>query len=721
MRTACLLLWIAIATIPATLVAAQDTLPPRVAGTVTLDGEAPALTDMVLDVAFPNLRFRRPVYVTHPRDGSDRLFVLEQDGVVSVFENRRDVARAEPVLDLTAKVRRDHNEEGLLGLAFHPNFRDNRWIFVNYSASDPRRNVISRFTLDRAGRVADPASERVVLELEQPWGNHNGGMIEFGPDGYLYISFGDGGSGGDPLNSGQDRGSLLGKILRLDVDHEAGKRAYAIPAGNPFADARDGTRPEIWAWGLRNVWRFSFDRATGALWAGDVGQNTWEEIDVIRRGRNYGWRAFEGFERFQAGKRGKRGGDPEVPESAVEKPVWAYGRDDGVSVTGGYVYRGARLPELQGAYLVADYGSGKIWALRHSADGEVANRQIASGRSIASFGEDRDGEVYLCSFDQRIYRLVPAATTGRKLFPQRLSDTGIFAALPEQKPRAAFVPYEINVAGCVGGARAARWVMAPRLEVLQPGATSDGRFPAGTLWVQTLADPDDGRRLETRILTLREGGAEAWSFAWNEAQTDALLVAGSTERTYTVSVQGKRVERSWVYPSRADCMRCHVPGAGYVLGFRMPQLNRPLSGGAKGVNQLAELARIGLIAPLAAEVAVLPRLPATADAAVAVADRARAWLDVQCAHCHAPGGPGGGAFDLRMTTALEAMKVVNAEPSQGDLGHVGAKLLVPGKPEQSLLWLRLHEPGAKRMPPVGAAAVEEAGAALVRDWIRGLK
>jgi glucose/arabinose dehydrogenase len=232
---------------------------------------------------FPRLSFESPLFLAAPPDGSDRLFVAEQDGRLRSFANKPDVSEAPVVLDLSAKVRREHNEEGLLGFAFHPRFAQNGFIFVQYSASKPRRNVISRFTWK--GKAFDPGSEKVVLEINQPYGNHNGGMLAFGPDGFLYVGLGDGGSAGDPQDRAQNKGELLGKILRLDVDREESGRAYAVPPDNPFR-AEKGARPEIWAWGLRNPWRFSFDRKTGDLWAGDVGQNKWEEIDLIKVGRD---------------------------------------------------------------------------------------------------------------------------------------------------------------------------------------------------------------------------------------------------------------------------------------------------------------------------------------------------------------------------------------------------------------------------------------------------
>src|SRR5690606_27821791 len=248
-------------------------------------------------------------------------------------ENDRGVGRDEVfvALDITGKARRRNNEEGLLGLAFSPDWQRTHEVFLHYSASDPVRNVLSRWTMDPQTLRIDPDSERVILEVEQPWGNHNGGHIDFGPDGYLYVTLGDGGAGGDPHNNGQNKTTLLGAILRIDVT-EPQSGTYDVPADNPFVDDPDAA-PEIWAWGLRNVWRFSFDPETGLLWAGDVGQNKYEEIDIITKGGNYGWNIREGFHAFRRGAEGRKTPD-------LIDPVLEYDRQAGISVTGGYVYRG---------------------------------------------------------------------------------------------------------------------------------------------------------------------------------------------------------------------------------------------------------------------------------------------------------------------------------------------------------------------------------------------
>ncbi len=384
-----------------------------------------SVPQLTTEVAFPNLRFIRPVELTYPEDQSDLLFVVEQHRAkILSFRNDPETSDAETFLDLPTVIGRD-NEEGLLGLAFHPDYAENGYFYVYYSARNPRRSVVSRFeVMPNNPRKANPRSEYVIWEsADDPFGNHNGGCIKFGPDGYLYISLGDGGAANDPLKTGQNPSDFFGSILRIDVDQTVANRRYGIPADNPAL--RDpkfrNWAPEVYAIGLRNVWKFSFDRETGDLWAGDVGQNKWEEIVVVVNGGNYGWNYYEGFHPFQIrGNRVNRS-SPALPP-IVEYPhpdVSARqrkGRNDvGKSVTGGFVYRGTRLPELEGYYVYGDYETGRIWGLRLDENGDLAiNGELIDLDSnsqpkinVASFAEDRAGELYILGFDGRIYQFLP--------------------------------------------------------------------------------------------------------------------------------------------------------------------------------------------------------------------------------------------------------------------------------------------------------------------------
>ncbi|MCA9119363.1 MAG: PQQ-dependent sugar dehydrogenase [Planctomycetaceae bacterium] len=352
--------------------------------------------------AFPSLRIRRPVVIANAGDGSDRLFFVTQQGVIHVIPNDPLVEKTMTFLDIESRVvyKDKENEEGMLGLAFHPNYERNGEFFVYYTTADaPHTSVISRFRVSKDDpNRADPESEEELLRVKQPYWNHNGGALAFGPDGYLYIALGDGGAGNDPHGNGQNLATLLGSILRINVNQKDEDKNYSVPKDNPFV-GNERARGEIWAYGLRNVWGMSFDRKTGQLWAADVGQNIWEEIDLITRGGNYGWNLREATHQFGDGISESRGD--------LIDPIWEYHHDVGKSITGGSVYRGKKLPELAGAYLYADYVSGRVWALRYNdvTKAVVANHSIpAKSMPVIAFGEDEEGEIYFTDSFGFIYQ-----------------------------------------------------------------------------------------------------------------------------------------------------------------------------------------------------------------------------------------------------------------------------------------------------------------------------
>ena len=355
-----------------------------------------------IENAFPKLSFTDPVGIYHADDGTDRLFVIEQPGTIKVFSNDAAAEHVQIFLDLTSIVNQDpgYTEEGLLGLAFHPNYNENGYFYVNYTDYGPKRNVIARYTASSANAdQADTESSLVILEVNQPYTNHNGGQLDFGSDGYLYISFGDGGSSGDPQGNGQNLQTLLGTIVRIDVDNPSNGQNYSIPVDNPFV-ADPNARDEIHAYGLRNMWRFSWDSVTGLLWGADVGQYNWEEIDIIYPGLNYGWNTMEGNHCYPAGT--------SCSSEGFEPPVFEYALYvDGVcSVTGGYVYRGAETPSLYGKYIYGDWCTGDIWALTYSDDGVTENEHLTqSGINITSFGLDQNSELLICA-NANIYKLI---------------------------------------------------------------------------------------------------------------------------------------------------------------------------------------------------------------------------------------------------------------------------------------------------------------------------
>ena len=355
-----------------------------------------------LERAFPLLTFSSPVGVRSADDGTNRMFVVEQSGVIKVFENNDAVTSARIFLDFRDSVT-SGGETGLLGLAFHPQHETNGYFYINYTwQTDSLRTVIARFSVSASDPdSADPTSQQVLFRVTQPYSNHNGGDLAFGPDGFLYMALGDGGSGGDPHNNAQNRSTLLGKILRIDVDTPGDGLPYGIPPGNPFTGNVNGWREEIFAYGLRNPWRFSFDPVTGFLWCGDVGQGAREEIDRIENGENYGWRIMEGTLCYNP----STGCDT----TGLTLPIWDYGRTSGASITGGYVYRGQNIPALVGFYVYGDFISGRIWGLKYNGPGSVTNVDLdtLSANSVTSFGVDEPGELYCCTLGGEVFRFKP--------------------------------------------------------------------------------------------------------------------------------------------------------------------------------------------------------------------------------------------------------------------------------------------------------------------------
>jgi len=733
-------------------------------GTISADNSkllgSPDPLPLEAEPAFPRLRFERPVTIAYAPDGTNRLFVVEQHGVIHVFPNRPDVDRTAIFQDIREVVSRDHNEEGLLGLAFHPRYKENGRFFVYYSTK-PRASVISAFRVSsKDPNRADRDSEEVLMTIEQPYGNHNGGSMEFGPDGYLYIGLGDGGSANDPHGHGQNLKTLLGSILRIDVDHRDPGRAYAIPKDNPFV-ARDDARGEIWAYGLRNVWRLTFDRVTGDLWVGDVGQNRYEEVDIIVRGGNYGWKLREGFHPFDP--------DAETTGEPLIDPVAEYFRHEGMSVTGGYVYRGRRLPEYYGAYFYADYVTGNLWALRVNERHELTeNRKVArTNLNIAAFGEDEAGEMYLAAFDGRIHQLrrrpgdIGALAAA---FPRKLSETGLFRSTKDFELCEAALPYDVNVPLWSDGAAKHRFVVLPDARSVQFYPENVWEFPVGAVLVKTFFLPRPGssaallkspprlstkeagdtklwRRLETRLLVHAPDGWQGYTYVWNDEQTDAVLIDGAERREFPVPGEQGVARHEWYFPSRSDCMACHTPAAGFVLGLKTPQMNRPWTTGfsrtadetqaarreaaSEPPNQIAAWREWGVFANPPAESTA--ELSAFADWPVAAENlgreelerHARAYLDSNCAMCHVPNGIVGRP-DFRFSTPTSKAQLIGVNPGQGSIAPAGGKLVLPGDPDRSELWHRMETLGPRRMPPLASAVRDETAVRLIEAWIRSM-
>lgn len=349
-----------------------------------------------LEEAFPFLQFEQPLLLTNANDGSNTVFVVEKTGKIKYFHNDSTIEAAEVFLDLSSQIDSGASEKGLLGLAFHPKYQENGYFYVNYTDRD--KTVVTRYSRLEDSNIADVNSEELLLTIQQPYSNHNGGHLAFGTDGYLYIGTGDGGSGGDPQNNSQNKSNLLGKILRIDVDTSSDDIPYAIPEDNPFKGNAEGYREEIFAYGLRNPWKFSFDVVREILIAADVGQDKMEEINIIENGGNYGWNLMEGTLTFRANNN--------ISDELIS-PIWEYEHPIGKSITGGYTYYGEDNPSLLGVHIYGDFITGKIWGLWLDKDNNVENHELLSSDTmISSFGLDENGEIYIVDYNGKIYRII---------------------------------------------------------------------------------------------------------------------------------------------------------------------------------------------------------------------------------------------------------------------------------------------------------------------------
>lgn len=703
--------------------------------TSRLMGSPDPLPLMEFEQAFPHLKIVLPVQPAHAGDGTNRIFVVTQDGRIVVFPNRLDAKRATTFLDIRERVSRPGGDNGMFAVAFHPQFRNNGLFFVVYTTrAAPKSTVVSRFRVSETNPdQADPASEVEFLRVKQPFADHNAACLAFGPDGMLYIALGDGGYSTSNENA-QDLSTLLGCMLRIDVDRRDGDLPYAVPKDNPFVSSDDARR-EIWCYGLRAPWRFSFDRLTGDCWLGDNGQLEFEEVNLVRPGMNYGWMPREGFHAFDPSGVDPRGrpipGDialrfPDINRNdGFEDPVIEYDHTQGKSVVGGFVYRGRRLPELVGAYLYGDFVNGNIWALRRTGQDTTENRLIARTRlQITSFGEDEAGELYFTGFDGFVYQLRPATqTTESERFPARLSETGLFASVPDLVPIAGLIPYTVNVPLWSDYAAKERYLAMPHAASVEYSDNGPWRFPVGTVFVKTFSlhtnrtSPSTRRRLETRLLVHNPRGWIGYTYRWNEEQTDALLLGGAASSTISGAANQDTNTRSWYFPSRSDCMVCHTRASEFVLGMNTRQINRPHEYGNTTMNQLTMLSRLGIFRkPFGKPPEQLPAWNDWKSQAGSVNERARAYLDVNCAMCHTP--PGFTRIDLRCQTPLEDMSLLGMDPEKPRVGPDDSKLIQPGRPERSELLLRMMQSGPGRMPNLASSQIDEQACDVIRKWIR---
>jgi uncharacterized repeat protein (TIGR03806 family) len=722
-----------------------ETAPPPQAGaripwTIShFSGTPDAPPPYTAEPAFPKLTFDRPVLLAQA-PGTRHLVVAELGGTVLSFPNDPGVDRGAVTVAINLAAGRGRFG-ALYGLAFHPRFEENRQVFLCYTlpGDHPDGTRVSRFKTERVDPLRiDPGSEEIVLTYRS--GGHNGGCLAFGPDGYFYISTGDATepSPPDALDTGQDITDLLSSILRIDVDRRDPGRAYRVPADNPFVPL-PGARPEVWAYGFRNPWRMSFDRATGDLWVGDVGWERWELIFRVERGGNYGWSVREGREMVRP--EGRRGPSPMLP------PVVDHPHSEAASMTGGYVYHGSRLPELAGKYIYGDYQSGKVWGLKHDGRAVTWHGVLAdTGLRLVSFGEDNTGELFLIEYERtnQVYRLVPsaaAANRGGGDFPRLLSSTGLFAATRSLTPAPGVLPYAINAELWADGARAARFLAIPGAGRIEVDPQGPWKLPDGSVLARTVSldvCDDEGtapraRRLETQVLHREQGSWRPYSYVWNEDQTDASLAGpeGASRILWVPdsSAPGGRRKLSYRISPRSECALCHNPWvesattvfgvqSASPLGLVAAQLDRD---GPSGENQLQRLERLGYFAsPLPARRGGAAPLANPDDEGAPIDARARAYLQVNCAHCHLFGGGGSATIALGAGLPLEATHTLDARPLQGTFGIDDARIIAPGEPERSVLYYRIAKMGAGHMPRIGAHEVDAKATRLIADWIAQL-
>jgi uncharacterized repeat protein (TIGR03806 family) len=674
----------------------------------------PSTVSVKLERVFSNVRLAAPMMLAQAPGDASRFYVALRDGRIVSFAAQNpgnDPTVVANLAPLSGKAVQQGGEGGLLGFAFHPGFAQNGRLYVSWVTTGGPANFRSEIgVLTRPqGSATFTTYETILGPFDQPASNHNGGGIAFGKDGLLYVSFGDGGGGGDTYDKGQTTDGFFSKVLRIDVDAPSGGRKYGIPKANPFAQG--GGEPATYAMGFRNPFRISIDRETGELWVGDVGQDAWEEIDRVKLGGNYGWPCREGLHDFAPGKC--------AAGTTLQDPVWEHAQPEFQSMTGGVVYRGKAIPALVGAYVYGDYQTQRVHVLTFDpVTGAPKSTRVNDAGPTADwvdFAEDAEGEVYGVAIGQgSIYKVANADTvSGGAPFPDRLSKTGCVDAKDPRRAAPGVIPYAPNSPLWSDGATKDRWIALPDGKTVDVMDDGDFAFPIGTVLGKTFSLA--GQRIETRLFIRHEDGEwGGYTYEWLDDQTDAVLLPGSKSKS--VGTQ------TWYYPSRAECTRCHTAAAGRSLGLELGQQNGDFVYASTNLiaNQLKTLDHIGVFTtPLGKPVDQIVAYPKPLEDGP-LEPRARAYLHANCSVCHRPEGGGRGAMDLRFGTPLKDAALCNATPEAGDLGIAGAKLLAPGKPEASLVHVRPSASGANRMPPLASAVVDTQGTALLASWIQGL-
>ncbi len=743
------------------------------APTLAMPSSPPATGYQVVD-AFPGLFFEDALAIHTPIGRTNQIFVVERRGRISYVP---DINAASPqrlvFLDITSLMSFDdtaQGERGLLGLAFHPGFATNGIFFVDYTA--PNGGIyfdrLARFTANPTNLTVNTNTMQILWDVADEDFNHNGGDLHFGPDGYLYIGTGDEGSQYNFRQNAQriDK-DLYSSLLRIDVDKKPGSvepklsantttiytnasglAYYSIPPNNPFVNATnylgsrtnvDGTllntntlRMEIFATGFRHIWRFSID-TNGEVWVGDVGQDWYEEVDIATNGMNYGWSYFEALTPAISLYPAQTTLLTNPPPSFTNSPpLWFYphtaragdAQYKGNSISGGVVYHGGKIPELNGYYLVADFESGNIWSLRRTNNLVLTNR-IAGKIGVAAFGLDPgNGDVLLANYlDNQIQRLVKVDASG-STFPQKLSDTGAFADLATLAPNPGFVNYDPIVAFWSDNALKRRWFSIPDLTNQFTHAETDNwTLPVGAVWVKhfdfetIVGNPASRKRLETRFIVRNTNGIYGVSYAWNANGDEAFLVPdGGTNFSLTLTNGANVFTQQWGIPSRSECLACHVPAAGHALSFNTRELNQTATINGVTGNQLSSLSAAGYFSNPISSPQFLPAFAAATNTNFSLEYRVRSYLAVNCVQCHQPAGAGPSTWDSRPWLTLDQTSLINGTPYNNGANPAN-KLIIPGDTAHSILLQRIRGNGFSRMPPLATSVIDTGATNLLNEWI----
>ena len=703
--------------------------------------------------AFGNMTFTAPVAIVSAPGETNRIFIVEQIGRIVVITNLANPTRT-VFMDISGRVT-FNGEQGLLGLAFHPGYLTNRFFFVFYVTTGARRDRLSRFEIDPANaNMGNTNSEVVLFSQADDFSNHNAGDLHFGPDGYLYVTLGDEGDANDTGQNSQriDKDFFSG-MLRLDVDKKPGSLVptahasiasptnYAVPPDNPFVGATSfngipltgNVRSEFWAVGLRNPWRFSIDELTGTIYVGDVGQNAREEVDIIVKGGNYGWNYREGYIQ-RPGSGTPPAGFSSIPPILDYLRTPAGATNIGNSITGGVVYRGTRIPQLYGAYVFGDYGSGNIWMARY--DGSVTMNvpfaKILGDAGVAAFGIDPSNRdvLYADVNNGTVMRINPAEIGTP--YPATLSQAGIFTNLTTLTAHSGIVPYDVNLPYWSDNATKSRWFYFPPARTITFRATNNYTFPTGSVWIQHLeleltnGVPESRKRLETRVL-VRDTGAGVYgiTYRWGSSTSNATLVPDSgMDESFVINDGGNLRTQVWHYAARSECVQCHSSQSvgGFALGFNTPQLNRGFNYSGIVDNQIRAMANAGYFSAAVPNLNSLRALAPIDKESVSVEQRVRSWITANCVGCHQPFGAGGATFDSRIfaplvgPTPASGTRLINGTLANSG-GDPNNRVIVPGSLANSMLLTRVSTRGPNQMPPLESSLVDTQAVALISRWI----